>query len=64
MRAAVDNTAMRNSHGAAVSVDMFNEIRKKLGKYGLRPSELAFVTDVNTLMLVTHPTQTELVSPD
>ncbi|MFQ6031229.1 MAG: phage major capsid protein, partial [Dehalococcoidia bacterium] len=44
----VDNTAQGNSHGAAVSDDMFNEIRAKLGRYGIRPSEAAFVTDVNT----------------
>ena len=48
----VDNTAMRNDHNAAVSADMFNELRRKLGKYGLRPSELAFVTDVNTYIAV------------
>jgi HK97 family phage major capsid protein len=46
----VDNTAMRNNHNAAASVDMFNEIRRRTGKYGLRPSELAFVTDVNTFI--------------
>ena len=46
----VDNTALRNNHNAAVSADMFNEIRRKLGKYGLRPSEMAFVTDVNTFI--------------
>ena len=34
--------------GAAVSDDMFNEIRGKLGKYGVRPSELAYIMDVNT----------------
>ena len=44
----VDNTGQANNHGAAVSDDMFNEIRGKLGKYGVRPSELAFVTDINT----------------
>ncbi len=44
----VDNTAMRNNHNAAASIDMFNELRRKTGKYGLRPSELAFITDVNT----------------
>lgn len=46
----VDNTAMRNDHNAAPSADMFNVIRRKLGKYGIRPSELAFVTDVNTFI--------------
>ena len=46
----VDNTAMANDHSAAVSADMFNEIRGKLGKYGVRPSELAYITDVNTFI--------------
>ena len=44
----VDNTGQRNNHNAAVSDDMFNEVRAKLGKYGVRPSECAFVMDVNT----------------
>ena len=46
----VDNTAMGNNHNAAVSADMFNEIRGKLGKYGARPSDLAYITDVNTFI--------------
>ena len=46
----VDNAAMANNHNAAVSADMFNEIRGKLGKYGVRPSELAYITDVNTFI--------------
>jgi HK97 family phage major capsid protein len=46
----VDNTSQRNDHNAAVSDDMFNEIRAKLGKYGARPSELAWVMDVNTFI--------------
>ena len=44
----VDNTNQGNDHGAAVSDDMFNEVRGKLGKYGVRPSECAFVMDINT----------------
>ena len=44
----VDNTGQANNHNAAVSDDMFNEVRAKLGKYGVRPSEMAYVTDVNT----------------
>ena len=44
----VDNSAMANNHNAAASADMFNEIRGKLGKYGVRPSDLAYVMDVNT----------------
>ena len=46
----VDNAAMANNHNAVVSADMFNEIRGKLGKYGVRPSELAYITDVNTFI--------------
>ena len=46
----VDNAALANNHNAAVSADMFNEIRGKLGKYGVRPSELAYITDVNTFI--------------
>ena len=57
----VDNTAMRNDHSAAVSADMFNELRRKLGKYGLRPSELAFVTDVNTFIAVQSITEFQTV---
>ncbi len=44
----VDNTGQANDHSAAVSDGMFNEIRGKLGKYGVRPSELAYIMDVNT----------------
>ena len=57
----VDNTAMRNDHSAAVSADMFNELRRKLGNYGLRPSELAFVTDVNTFIAVQSITEFQTV---
>ena len=46
----VDNTAQGNDHNAAVSDDMFNELRAKLGKYGARPSQLAWVMDVNTFI--------------
>ncbi len=46
----VDNASQANDHNAAVSDDMFNVIRAKLGKYGVRPSELAFITDVNTFI--------------
>ncbi len=37
----VDNTTQANDYNAAVSDDMFNEVRAKLGKHGVRPSELA-----------------------
>ena len=45
-----DNTSQSNNHAGAVSDDMFNEIRAKLGKYGVRPSEMAYVTDINTFI--------------
>jgi HK97 family phage major capsid protein len=43
-----DNTDQANDHSAAVSDDMYNQVRGKLGKYGVRPSELAYIMDVNT----------------
>jgi len=46
----VDNTGQANNHNAAVSDDMFNEIRSKLDKYGTRPSELVWIMDVNTFI--------------
>ena len=46
----VDNTAQANDHKAAASDEMFNELRAKLGKYGARPSQLAWVMDVNTFI--------------
>lgn len=44
----VDNASQANNHNAAVSDDMFNEVRSKIGKYGVKPSELAYLLDVNT----------------
>ncbi len=46
----VDNTSQANNHAGAVSDDMFNEVRSKLGKYGVRPSEVVYITDVNTFI--------------
>ena len=46
----VENTSQSNDHNAGVTDDMFNEVRAKLGKYGARPSELAWVMDVNTFI--------------
>ena len=46
----IDNTSQANNHAADVSDDMFNEIRGKLGKYGVRPSELAYITDIRTYL--------------
>ena len=44
----VDNTSQGNNHAAAPSAAMFNDVRGLLGKYGVRPSELAYVADVGT----------------
>ena len=44
----VDNAAQGNDHGAAPNADMYNEARGLLGKYGVRPSELAYIADVST----------------
>ncbi len=46
----VDNTGQGNNHAGAVSDDVFNEVRAKLGKYGVRPSEMVYLTDVNTFI--------------
>ena len=46
----VDNTSQSNNHSGGVTDDMFNEIRAKLGKYAVRPSEVVYVTDVNTFI--------------
>ena len=46
----VDNTGQAVAHNGAVSDDMFNEIRAKLGKYGVRPSETVYVCDINTFI--------------
>ena len=45
-----DNTAQANDHNAAVSDDMFNQVRAKLGKYGVRPSDLAYICDIKTFI--------------
>ena len=44
----VDNAAQGNDHGDAPNADMYNEARGLLGKYGVRPSELAYIVDVST----------------
>ena len=44
----VDNTAQANNHNDKVTADMFNEVRGMLGRHGVRPSELAYIMDVNT----------------
>ena len=53
----VDNIGQANDLNAAVSDDMFNEIRAKLGKYGARPSQLVWVMDVNTFIRVQSVSQ-------
>lgn len=44
----IDNTSQSNNLAGGVTDDMFNQIRGKLGRYGVRPSELTYITDVNT----------------
>lgn len=46
--ALVDNTSQGIDHNAAVSDAMFNSGRLKLGKYGVRSGEVAFIADINT----------------
>ncbi|MEE8465355.1 MAG: phage major capsid protein [Dehalococcoidia bacterium] len=46
----IDNTNQANNHNEGVTDDMFNEIRSKLGRYGVRPSEATFVTDIKTFI--------------
>ena len=46
----VDNSKQANNHAAPVSDDMFNEVRAKMGKYGVRPSETVYITDINTYL--------------
>ncbi len=46
----MENAAMANNHNAQVSADMFNKLRGKTGRYGVRPSELMWVMDVNTFI--------------
>ena len=53
----VDNASQGNNHNAVVSDDMFNELRAKLGKYGARPSQLAWIMDVNTFIRVQSVSQ-------
>ena len=47
-RPLVDNTAQSVNHNAGMDDDVFNEIRSKLGKYGVRPSGTAFIMDIRT----------------
>ncbi|MEX2598380.1 MAG: phage major capsid protein [Dehalococcoidia bacterium] len=45
-----DHSAQGNSLGGAPEAGMFNELRRMVGRYGVRPSEQAFVTDVATFI--------------
>jgi len=44
----VSNTSQHVTTSSAVTNDMYNEVRSKLDKYGVRPSEMAIVMDLNT----------------
>ncbi len=46
----VDNTAQAANHAGAVSEDLFNLPRVKLAKYGVRPQDCAYITDINTFI--------------
>ena len=46
----IDNTAQRVDHNAAVTDDLFNKQRSKMDRFGVRPSEQAFVMDLNTFI--------------
>ena len=46
----VDNADMAIAHGAAADDDLFNKVRAKAGRYGVRPSELAWIMDVDTFI--------------
>jgi len=46
----IDNTSQAINHAGAVSDDMFNEVRAKLGRYGVRPSDTAYICDINTFI--------------
>jgi hypothetical protein len=43
----VDNTGQSINHNAAISHDVFNEVRSKMDKYGVRPTDLAYIIDLN-----------------
>lgn len=43
----VDNTNQAVNHNAAPSDDLFNEVRSKMDKYGVRPMEMATIVDIN-----------------
>ena len=44
----VGPATQRNDHDASASDSMFNELRSLTQKYGVRPSENAFITDIKT----------------
>jgi len=46
----VDNTAQTTNHAAAASDGMFTKGRSLLAKYGVRPSDAVFVSDIATFL--------------
>lgn len=44
----VDNTGQATDVNAALTAALFNANRKAMGKYGVRPSDIAHVVDINT----------------
>ena len=53
----IDNTSQHVTTGSAVSNDMYNEVRSKMDKYGVRPSQLATIMDLNTYIRAQSLTQ-------
>lgn len=47
----VDATGQGNNHNAAISLDAFNENRRNMGKYGVRPSQCAHLMDISTYLI-------------
>jgi len=62
--ALVDNTGQGNDHNAVTDEAMYNEIRALLGKYGVRPSELAFISDIQTYILTVGITNSNVRTLD
>ena len=60
----VNNTTQGNDHNAVTDEAMYNEARALLGKYGVRPSELAFITDIQTYILTVGITNSNVRTLD
>ena len=47
-RALVDNPSQTVNHNSGANADMFNNLRARLGRFGVRPGGMAFITDIWT----------------